>query len=196
MGLSNRTRTYLKGEGIVQPDDLAEFTKKEAWAQIVENCKRPPQIPGAGGALVNQQPFLLPAKSLLRLKTASLVADYYLRTLRDLTAGNMVWTRLNNFQVEYDTLLERKKTNDELTLPKISRNLPIVPFFEPYDSFVEEFIGQANCPLAWIYREEVDVPAPAPDLLAGQPYSEGHGSVAGRWRTVSLMLTLSVGWTM
>ncbi len=147
MGLSNRTRLYLQGEGLTHPDDLREFRRKEAWEQVVENCKRPPQIAaqaaaagGAAPALVVQQPFQLPAKSLLRLKTAAIVCDYYHRTNRQLTAANMMWTRLNNFQLEWDTLLERKKSNDELSLPKISRNLPIVAFFEAYDTYAEEFI--------------------------------------------------------
>ena len=63
MGLSHRTRVHLQDEGINHPEDLAEFTKKETWDQIVENCKRPPQIPDPDeeGALVNQQPFQLPA---------------------------------------------------------------------------------------------------------------------------------------
>ena len=43
MGLPHRTRVYLQGEGINHPDDLVEFTEKEAWAQIVEACKRPPR---------------------------------------------------------------------------------------------------------------------------------------------------------
>ena len=77
---------------------------------------------------MNQQPFQLPAKSLLRLRTAGLVCDYYHRTTRTLSAPNMMWTRLSNFQSEWDTLLERKKNNDDLTLPKISRKLGIVPF--------------------------------------------------------------------
>ncbi len=66
MGLSNRTRVYLQGEGITHPNDLIEFVKKEAWDQILENCKRPPQVVNAVGNLADQQPFLLPARSLLR----------------------------------------------------------------------------------------------------------------------------------
>ncbi len=31
MGLSNRMRVYLQGEGITHPDDLLEFVKTEAW---------------------------------------------------------------------------------------------------------------------------------------------------------------------
>ena len=33
MGLSNRTRVYLQGEGITHPDNLIEFVKKEAWTR-------------------------------------------------------------------------------------------------------------------------------------------------------------------
>ena len=99
MGLSNRTRVYLQGEGITRPDDLSEFVDKETWDQIIEKCKRPPQVPAPAGAagLVAQQPFLLPAKSLMRLKIAARVVDYYQRTARPLTAANMTWVRLNNF---------------------------------------------------------------------------------------------------
>ena len=54
MGLSNHTRVYVQGEGIDRPDDLQEFTEKDAWDQIIENCKRPPQTTNAAGNLVNQ----------------------------------------------------------------------------------------------------------------------------------------------
>ena len=180
MGLPHRTRQYLQGEGINHPDDLAEFTEKEAWAQIVEACKRPPQVaaPAGGGALQNQVPFQLPAKSLLRLRVAAMVVEYYNRTSRPLTAANMSWTRLANFKIEWDTLVDRKRKNDEHSLPSVSRSLPIVPFFEAYDTFVGEFIGQAGCPLAWIYRGNVAVAGAAPALAADQPYSTAHGSVA------------------
>ena len=183
MGLSNRTRVYLQGEGITDPSDLLEFVDKDAWLQIVETCKRPPQVPGPGAppnpALVSQQPFQLPAKSLLRLKVASKVVEYYDRTERTLTASSMMWSRLANFKVEWDTLVDRKKKNDELTLPTVTKSLPIVPFFEAYDTFVEEFIGQAGCPLKWIYRENDNVVIPAPAQMPDQPYSVEHGSVAG-----------------
>ncbi len=69
--------------------------------QIVEIFKRPPQIAEqAVGSLANQAPFQLLAKSLLRLKTTFKVVDYYNKTLRTLTADNMTWVRLSNFQVE------------------------------------------------------------------------------------------------
>ncbi len=77
MGLSNRTRVYLQGEGITHPDDLAEFCEKEIWDKIIENCKRPPQVANAAGVLGDKQPFQLPVRSLLRLCIAARVVDYY-----------------------------------------------------------------------------------------------------------------------
>jgi hypothetical protein len=91
----------------------------------------------------------------------------------------MRWVRLSNFKIEWDTLIDRKKKNDELTLPTISRTLPIVPFFKAYDTFIEDFIGQAGCPIKWIYWEDAAVAAPPPSQDPDQPYSTEHGSVAG-----------------
>ena len=138
MGLSNRTRVHLRDEGIDHPEDLSEFTKKETWDQIIKNCKRPPQIadPNDAGQFINQQPFQLPAKSLMWLKVATKIALYYSNTARPMTTGNMAWVRLNNFQLEVDTILDRKKSNDDLTLPVVSKTLSITAFFEAYDTYV------------------------------------------------------------
>ena len=79
MGLSARTQAQLTGEGITDLNDLADFDNKEAWAQIVENCKRPPNIadPNNANQLISQEPFQLPAKSLMRLKVAAKAVNYF-----------------------------------------------------------------------------------------------------------------------
>ena len=161
MGLSNRTRLHLQSEGITTPDDLIDFVKTEDWTPILDNCRRPPQIPGQGAnaALVNQQAFHLPAKSLMRLKVAAQVVLFYDRTGRPLTAGNMSWVRLNNFKTEWNSLKEQKAANDEGSLPVVSNKLSISNFFEAYETFAENFVGQSGCPLTWIYRANVAVPA-------------------------------------
>ena len=180
MGLSNRTRVYLQSEGISLPDDLIDFVGKDDWTPILDNCRRPPQIPGQGAnaPLVNQQSFHLPAKSLMRLKVAARVVLFYERTNRPLTAQNMTWVRLNNFKSEWESLKEQKSANDEGSLPIISNKLSISNFFEAYETFVGNFVGQSGCPLTWIYRPTVAVPAPAPALAADQPFSDEHGSVS------------------
>ena len=50
----------------------------------------------------------------------------------------------NNFQIKYATIPERKKSNDELSLPEISKTLSIVAFFEMYGTLVKEFIGKGQ----------------------------------------------------
>ena len=144
MGLSNRTRVHLQTEGISTPDDLIEFVGKEDWTPILDNCRRPPQIPGqgAGAALVHQQAFHLPAKSLMRLKVAAQVVLFYDRTSRPLTAQNLAWVRLNNFKVEWESLKEQKTANDEGNLPIISNKLTIANFFEAYETFVGNFMAR------------------------------------------------------
>ena len=180
MGLSNRTRLYLQSEGIVELDDLNDFVKKEAWDQVLENCKRPPQVPNPADAtqLIPQAAFQFPVKSLLRLRVAALAVQYYDRTGRALSAGGMLWPRLSNFQVEWDLLKERKESNDESNMPTISNKLSITAFFEAYETFTDEFIGQIGCPLRWIYREDERVPVVAPPLEANQPFSTEYGSIA------------------
>ncbi len=77
MGLSNCTRVQLQQEEINHPDDLAEFCEKEMWDKIIENSKRLPQVANATGVLADQQTFQIAVKSLLRLRIAARVVDYY-----------------------------------------------------------------------------------------------------------------------
>ena len=115
----------------------------------------------------------------MRLKVAARVVDYYSRTSRPLTASNMMWVRLNNFNVEWKVIQDRKKANDELKLPVISKQSIIAAFFEAYETYCSEFIGASNCPLTWIYRDEEAVDAPPSAQETNQPYSMEHKSVAG-----------------
>ena len=70
---------------------ITDFNNKEAWAQIVENCKRPPKIadPNNANPLIAQEPFQLPAKSLIRLKVAAKAVKYFNSIDRLLTANIM-----------------------------------------------------------------------------------------------------------
>ena len=106
MGLSARTQAQLAGEGITNLNGLADFDNKEAWAQIVENCKRPPKIadPNNANQLVAQGPFQLPANSLMRLEVASKAVKYFNIIDCPLTANMMTWDKLfKNFKMEWDS---------------------------------------------------------------------------------------------
>jgi hypothetical protein len=180
IGLPARTRAYLQDEGIVTVSDLADFTKKDSWNQVVENCKRPPYMPDPAnpGALIARQPFRISAKSLNRLKVAAIAVEYYAETNHTLTAASVVWTsRLKNFEAQWDSIAEQRKRIGDLTVPKITKALTIIKFIEAYESYSRQYIGVRTAPLAYVIREDAAVVVPAPALAPNQPFSEEHGSV-------------------
>ena len=77
MGLAARTRVFLQSEGITDVEDLEEFITKDSWAQVLENCKRPPRIANAQGVLVDDQAYRVGAKSLRRLRIAAKCVAFY-----------------------------------------------------------------------------------------------------------------------
>ena len=83
---------------------------------------------------------------------------------------------MNNFQVEIIPLLERKKGNHNAFLPIISKKLSITNFFEAYDTFADDYIGQNNCTINWVLRDDIVV-GPATTLASDQPYSATHVSI-------------------
>ena len=112
MSLPARTRTYLRNEeGIDSVASLEGFLDKDIWDQVLSNARRPPQVvnPAAGnaihvagvavGALMNQAPYGISARSLLRLRISAKAISYYEQAGRALSAGNMHWNRIKNFKV-------------------------------------------------------------------------------------------------
>ena len=102
MGLSDRTRDQLVIEGITDVADLSEWTD-DRWDDFTTNCRRPGQIPDPANAanLIHQQPFVVPVRSLKRLKIASKMVRYYEQTDRALSAANMQWTTvILNFDMQ------------------------------------------------------------------------------------------------
>ena len=91
MGLTIRTRAQLGIEGITDIDDLN--WKPDEWDDFASNCRRPGQIPDPTNAaqLIHQAPFILPVRSLKRLKIASALVRHYRATGRPLSAANMMW---------------------------------------------------------------------------------------------------------
>ena len=84
IGLLNRTRIAIEAEGISHPSDLNDFKDLE---HVYLNLRKPPRIVGyanaedrqnqANGRLVDQDPYLVSAKSKLRLDIAMVAVKYY-----------------------------------------------------------------------------------------------------------------------
>ena len=102
MGLLVRTRQTLVNEGISVADDLQKFEDDE-WDQFSGNCKRPPKIvePNNSNLLINQVPFLVPVKSLKRLKEALRIARFYKAVGRPLSHQKFRWQHvIKNYAIQ------------------------------------------------------------------------------------------------
>ena len=76
MGLTVLTHAQLVVEGVTNANDLSDW-EDDDWDQFSSSCRRPGQILDANNNLINQAPFILPVRSLKRLKEASNIARYY-----------------------------------------------------------------------------------------------------------------------
>ena len=175
MGVQHATVVQLALEGIQTVDDLADFDK-EALQQLADNLCRPggrvpnPDPGAAAGSTIPTPAFVFGAKSQKRLGIACELVRYYNTVGRDLTAANMRWNNvIKNFEIQEDTP----------DVPKISKALPIIKWTEAFQDHLHSVIGVRMTPLAYVTRQDEDVPVVAPPLMTGQPHSEVHGSIEG-----------------
>ena len=182
MGIPHATVVRLRDEGITSVHDLSEFYK-DGLAAIANNLRRPAgrvadPDPGAeAGATIPTPPFVFGARSQARLLVICELVRYYEATNRALTPGNVAWGTVGkNFEIQWKALVA-KKDKDPPEVPKISRSLPILKWVEVFEDYLSRVVGDRTIPLTYVIREEVDVPAAAPDLANGKPHSTEHGSV-------------------
>ena len=114
MGIPAATRVRLVEEGIVDMQSLEEFNK-ESLDEVVKNLRSPPgrvpnPDPGApAGSTIPTPPFVIGARSLMRLKVATDIVRYYTNTGRVLTLQNMRWDpTMKSFDEAWKALKERK----------------------------------------------------------------------------------------
>lgn len=176
MALSHRTRIQLQEEGINAVTDLSDFDDA-TLKQVSENLKRPGGTIDAQGAIVRTQPFVLGAKSLLRLKAATKLVKYYETVGRDINSLNMKWDPVMKTFIEHWQALVDRKEESTPDIPMITKNLAITKWSEAFMDFLHRVVGSRTIPLAYVVREDENVPAIAPNRATNQPYAEEFGSV-------------------
>jgi hypothetical protein len=203
LGLSARTAQAFAMEGVVTPEDLADFDK-DGFEQIYRNLRKPAKVlqggagRGQGGAgrgrggrgrgaaaaapaaavWVEVEPYVVPAKSQMRITACALAAKYYKMTGRELDPDNMRWDVVQRFDEEWKAILERKKKDDPPT-PKLSKGVPVHKWMESFRNHLNAVVGVRNAPLAYVIRDEPTVAPVAPALVLGEPFSADAGSVEG-----------------
>ena len=101
MGLPHDTRLAIGREGIATMDDLAEVTEEELKL-VVDNLRKPfgrvrdprVRVRGQGvaaGAIISAPSLPFSARSILKLKAAAKIAQYYETIDRDMTPAMMAY---------------------------------------------------------------------------------------------------------
>ena len=167
MGLSTATINQLSVEGIQTVNDLHDFDK-DSLEQVANNLR----CPAAGAAA-----FAFGAKSHKRLLVATKLVKFYETVVHGLTAGNNVWNNvIKNFESQWEAI-EKKKAKEELDVPIVSKDLPIIKRVEAFRNHLHRCISVRYAPLSYVVREDDAVQATVPALALNQPYSTEHGSI-------------------
>jgi len=182
MAIPHNTRVQLQSEGMTDPGDLVDFTE-ESMAVISQNLRRPggripdPDPNAAAGATIPTPPFILGAKSQMRLIAACDLMRYYETVGRSLSVTNIKWNPvIRNFQDQWKALKSRRK-DEEVKVPKIGKALPVMKWSEAFTDFLHRVVGIRMIPLAYVVRENVATARPLPPLAQDSPHSEDHGSI-------------------
>ena len=102
---------------------------------------------------------------------------FYQTVGRDLTAAIIQWNQvMSNLEIQWKALKDRKD-EDGPDIPKITKVLPTIKWTEAFQDFLNRVIGAMMIPLAYVIRNDPQVPGLAPTLAPNQPHSTEHGSV-------------------
>ena len=181
MALPNRTYLKLADEGITGATDLIDFTA-DSIKEIATTLRRPntrdpdPNPNAPPGATIPTPPFVMGAKSQLRLTAAVKLVRYYDTVGRPITAANMQWNPIIKSFNEHWKALEDRKDGDSPTVPKISRGLSVVKWSESFYDYLSRTIGARTIPLTYVIHEET-IPTPIGPTTPGEPFSLDYESV-------------------
>ena len=126
MMLPNATRLALQGEGLTAVDDLSGLTQ-DLLDNIAASFRRQ-QIPFG----VMSQKRIIDAANCIR---------YYEVCRRPLTPGNIRWTVIRNFGRQWEALMDKKNRADTHEVPKVSKELTILPGSDAFQDYFCQCIG-------------------------------------------------------
>ena len=96
----NATAVQLAVEGISTLDDLSKFSKEDI-NNLADSLRRM-RVPAiADGPPMEQQRFVMGARSQKCLAVAAQIVRYYEAVGQTLTAVNMRWETLSNFEIQW-----------------------------------------------------------------------------------------------
>ena len=177
MGLTGLTRAQLVVKGVANADDLNDW-EDDNWDQFSSSCRRPGQILEKNNDSINQAPFIIPVRSLKRLKEASNIASYYNDIIQALTPTNMRYQVISNFQVQRKAIEARLKepTPD---VPRLTKGSKVPQWADNFRVFLSKCSCAQGCAtIAYASIMVEAVASYAPLIYVNQQNYDDHSSVA------------------
>ena len=187
MNISAGQRIKLQDQGLSTIEDFRHFDEETldiAFKNLKFSQSGIPAIPEVtdanGNVITAAVPAVPPivatpigAIQAYRIHTARLAYEYLTTVGRAVTPLLMNFTAsLRDFRIEYDSIV-KLSDQDEPDLPKISKELPIMPWQAAFENYCSSIFGVRKIPLQYVIRPNDDPPDVADDpLLPGCLYGE------------------------
>ena len=188
MNISAEQRIKLQAQGLSTIDDFEHFdeeTLDAAFKNLKFSQNGVPGVPAvtdANGNIITAA--IPPILAILATPIGAIQAAYSIHTARLAyefltTVGRPITPQLMNFagclkdfQIEYDSIV-RLSEQDEPDLPKISKDLPIMPWQAAFENYCSSIFRVRKIPLLYIIRPNDDPPELVDDpLMPGCLYGE------------------------
>ena len=180
MGFSNSTFTLsFILEDIASVDDLSDWDDDD-WEKWNSNSKKSDrfQNPNNAANIIAQVPFKVPVNSLKRLNIASKLIRYYDSVSIVLSAANIRWMVMNNFEIQRKYMVEKsKETKSDAS--KLVKNTTVANWKDSVKVRAAQVIGVRKDILEYLLRTKYVVVAPHPPLMMDHIYSPASGSIQG-----------------
>lgn len=179
MGLSDRTRKQMAKEGLTEPADFEDFSKKSDLDALFKLLLKPAKVAGgtAGtGSLREVASYAIPAKSQIRIDGARKMVLYYILVGRTLEAADLMWPVIKNFVEQWEALME-KKTATIGEPPRLSKDKVVHKWLEQFNQYLADKIGARNAPFTYLTRPDAQPPAHLATRAPDQPYSLIYESI-------------------
>ncbi len=108
--------------------------------------------------MVPQPVHIISTKSKKRIVIAEEAMRYYKQIGRELTASNMMWQTLKNFDFQWMAIKEKKKQDDPEVL-QIKKHGSIIKWIVRFKLHLFSVIGVRNCLLIYVVCDTQDVSA-------------------------------------
>jgi hypothetical protein len=148
MGLSARICAKMETEGLMLPEDFADFAKKEDLNALYRTLLKPTKT--TVGASVNAglrevSQYKIPTRLQIRLHVAQKMMAYYTIVGRLVEADDLLWPVIKSFSEQWKALLE-KKAADAGVPPKLDKNKLVHRWMEQAEQYRLRRLGYEMCP--------------------------------------------------